>query len=361
MNNPTPPTLQQLLDQLEQQSLLSATDHARILQSDVKASPENTPLFAKILAAVGAWLAAWFLVLFLAISLSFNADSPAWLWIGVVLFGVALGLQRRIQQDTVFIPQFSLAVWIVGQVLILFGIFQAIEPYTEHYFAGLLLVQFCLSGISYAVSQQFAVRWLAAMAVFGWAWLALPFVLYLLIVLGMLLWLWRPAQQGLMVRLQPLAWAVLWALPCGLLASDLQLLWFLLDSDADSPLLLWLFTPTQSLLAGALLINIAQVSQWFKDWSIVQRLLMLCGLGLLAIFMPASVSAALLLLLLGFASDRISIQVLAVVFLTYALWLLYYTLQINLAEKSLLMIMTGLVLLAAGWLIRQQIVIKEAV
>lgn len=357
----TPPTLQQLLDQLKQHSLLSAADHAHILQSDIQAAPENTPLFAKVLAAVGAWLAAWFLLLFLAVSLSFNADSAAWLWIGVVLFGAGLGLQSHIQRDTVFINQFSLALLIVGQILVLFGVFQAIEASSEHYFAVLLLVQLCLSGISCAVSQQFAVRWLAAMAVFGWAWLALPFVLYLLVVLGLLLYLWRPTQQGLTVRLQPLAWAVLWALPCGLLASDLQLLWFLLDSDADRPLLLWLFTPTQSLLAAAFLINIAQVSQWFKDWSIVQRLLMLCGLGLLAIFMPASVSAALLLLLLGFASDRISIQVLAVVFLTYALWLLYYTLQLNLAEKSLLMIVTGLLLLGMGWLIRQQFSVKEVV
>lgn len=360
MNNPTPPTLQQLLDQLKQQSLLSAADHARILQSDIQASPENTPLFAKILAAVGAWLAAWFLVLFLAISLSFNADSPAWLWIGVVLFGVALGLQRRIQQDTVFIPQFSLAVWIVGQVLMLFGIFQAVEPYTEHYFTGLLLVQLCLSGISYAVSQQFAVRWLAAVAVFGWAWLALPFVLYLLVVLGLLLWLWRPAQQGLTVKLQPLAWAVLWALPCGLLAVDLKNLWFL-GSTHQHQSLFWLWTPAQGIMAAGLGMTVLQLSQGLRGWSLGQRGFVVAALLLIGCFTPASVSAALLLLLLGFASDRISIQVLAVVFLTYALWLLYYTLQLNLAEKSLLMIVTGLVLLGAGWLIRQQIVIKEAV
>lgn len=360
MNNPTPPTLQQLLDQLEQHSLLSAADHARILQSDIQASPENTPLFAKILAAVGAWLAAWFLLLFLAVSLSFNADSAAWLWIGVVLFGVALGLQSRIQRDTVFINQFSLALLIVGQILVLFGVFQAVEASSEQYFAVLLLVQLCLSGISYAVSQQFAVRWLAAMAVFGWAWLALPFALYLSIVIGLLLYLWQPAQRVLVIRLQPLAWAVLWALPCGLLAVDLEILWFL-NLNQTHQSLFWLWTAAQGIMAIGLGVTVLQLSQGLRGWTLGRRGLVVAALLMIGCFTPASISAALLLLLLGFASGRMSIQVLAVVFLTYALWLLYYTLQLNLAEKSLLMIVTGLLLLGMGWLIRQQFLLKEVV
>lgn len=353
MNSHRSPSLQKIFDQLEQQQLLNHADQVKILALDGNSAEYSTPLFAKILAGVGAWLAAWFLLLFLALSLSFNIDSPAWLWIGVVLFSIGLALQTRLRADGVFIGQFSLALWLVGQMLVLFGSFHMIEPYSTHYFTALLLIQLGLSGLSYWLSQQFAVRWLAAIAVFGWAWWALPLVLHLFVLIALLCWLWRPMRRPVIEPLLPLAWAVLWALPCSLLTSDLQLLWFLRDSDAARPLLLWLLTPAQTLLATALLINIAQLSQWFKHWSMLQRLLMLCGLALLAVCSPASVTAALLLLLIGFASDRASIQAIAVLFLSYALWLLYYTLQLNLAEKSLLMITTGLLLLGSGWLIQR--------
>ena len=250
----------------------------------------------------------------------------------------------------------SLAVWIVGQILILFGSFQALEVYNTNHFLILLLIQLALSSGSYWLSQQFALRWLAAIAVFGWSWWALPFVLHLFVLITLLCWLWQPMKSPVIELLQPLAWAALWALPCSLLANDLQLLWFLRDSDAAHPLLLWLFTPAQVLLATALLINIAQLSQWFKNWSLLQRLIMICGLALLAMYSPASVMAALLLLVLGFANDRLSIQVIAVLFLSYALWLLYYTLQLSLAEKSALMMATGLLLLGSGWLLRRMMV-----
>lgn len=356
MNSHRPPSLQEIFDQLAQQQLLNHTDQVKILALYSNSTKQSTPLFAKILTAVGAWLAAWFLLLFLALSLSFNIDSPAWLWVGVVLFSIGLALQTRLRADGVFIGQFSLAVWIVGQILILFGSFQALEVYNTNHFLILLLIQLALSSGSYWLSQQFALRWLAAIAVFGWSWWALPFVLHLFVLIALLCWLWQPMKSPVIELLQPLAWAALWALPCSLLANDLQLLWFLRDSDAAHPLLLWLFTPAQVLLATALLINIAQLSQWFKNWSLLQRLIMICGLALLAMYSPASVMAALLLLVLGFANDRLSIQVIAVLFLSYALWLLYYTLQLSLAEKSALMMATGLLLLGSGWLLRRMMV-----
>lgn len=348
-----PPSLQQLLDTLQQQQLLSAADQARILQSDADAVPDHTPLFAKALAAVGAWLAAWFLLLFLAISLSFDTDSPAWFWIGIVFFTTGLALQYRFRPHALFINQFSLALLIVGNALILFAGFQAFEPYITDYFLLLLLVQLCLTGLSYAVSKPFAVRWLSVMAVFGWAWLALPFALYLSLVLGMLLWLWQPARHVLAVGLQPLAWAVLWALPCGLLAVELKILWFLNSNQQDDSLF-WLWTPAQAIMAIGLGLAVLQLSRGLLGWSVGQAGLMVVALLLIGCFTPASVSAAVLLLLLGFASDRTSILVMSVVFLSYALWLLYYTLHLTLAEKSLMMLLSGLIILGVGWMLRSK-------
>lgn len=356
MNSHRSPSLQEIFDQLEQQQLLTHADKVNILAADSDRAEPSTPLFAKILAGIGAWLAAWFLLLFLALSLSFNIESPAWLWIGVVLFSIGLALQTRLlTDDGVFIGQFSLALWIVGQILILFGSFQILESYGMHYGTHhaliLLLIQLALSGGSYALSRQFALRWLAAIAVFGWAWWALPLVLHLFVLIGLLCWLWRPMQSPVIEPLQPLAWAVLWAVPCSLLASDLQILWFLRDRDADQPLLFWLGTSAQGILALGLLLTVAQLSHWFKGWSMRQRLLCISAIVLLSVCSPASVTAALLLLVLGFANDRLSIQVIAVLFLSYALWLLYYTLHLSLAEKSALMMATGLLLLGSGWLL----------
>ena len=84
------PSLIQLLAQLEQQHLLHATAKANIQQALQPSAEPSTPLLAQILAGIGAWLAAWFLLLFLAMGLSFDPESAAWLWIGVVLFGVGL-------------------------------------------------------------------------------------------------------------------------------------------------------------------------------------------------------------------------------------------------------------------------------
>lgn len=106
MNSHRPPSLQEVFDQLAQQQLLNHTDQVKILALYSNSTKQSTPLFAKILTAVGAWLAAWFLLLFLALSLSFNTDSPAWLWVGVVLFSIGLALQTRLRADGVFIGQF---------------------------------------------------------------------------------------------------------------------------------------------------------------------------------------------------------------------------------------------------------------
>lgn len=345
------PSLIQLLAQLEQQHLLQATAKANIQQALQPSAEPSTPLLAQILAGIGAWLAAWFLLLFLAMGLSFDPESAAWLWIGVVLFGVGLWLQHQIANDTVFMHQFSFALLITGQLLALFGIFQIAEPQSENYFFILLLAQLLLSSISYVFSKQFSVRWLAVMAVCIWAWLALPFVLYLGILVALCCGLWRPAQAPYRywVVLQPLAWAILWALPCGLLANELQVLWFLHSTATVQPLLFWFFSPAQGVIALGLLVTIGQLSQCWRGWSMLERLLTGLLFILLSLCSPASVMLAVWLLVIGFASDRRGIQACAVLFLSYALWLLYYTLALNLAEKSLLMVGTGGLLLGLGW------------
>ncbi|MEC7120293.1 MAG: DUF4401 domain-containing protein [Pseudomonadota bacterium] len=338
-----PPSLAELLDSLQATQLLSAAQRTAITQHLDTPSAPNEPWMGRLLVGIGAWFSAWFMLLFIGMVFSFNTHPTLWLSMGVGLGGIAWWLQRQ-QQRAVFIQQFGLALMIAAHVLVMFGIFQQFHRHTEHEFELLFASQLLLWFLVYPLYHNDALRVISSVAVLAWAVFILVQPVYLMIVVFMLLWLWqpRPCRRVLM----PLAWAVLLMLPVGLLLSELRVVWGSTQGTLQALPYAW---PSKLILIVGLLAAV-----WLflnHRISLQHRLILAVLLMILGIFGTPSLLAAALLLVVGFALGQPAIQTLAVLFLSYTLWLFYYTLSLTLAEKSILMMLTGLILLAVAGVI----------
>jgi Domain of unknown function (DUF4401) len=318
----------------------------------------TSPWFVRVMLGIAGWIGALFLLGFVGGALAFIMDDAAYAAIAGAACCAAAFLLFRKWDGNDFAEQFGLVVSLVGQVLIGIGLADVLRMEDPVFYLALAAVE---AGLALAM-PNFLHRVLAtggaaaalALAVnqLGLHGLASP-----LLCLG-LAWVWlepgRWASGGRIWR--PVGYGLVLAL---LLVETVRLFGAgqLLGMPGQAPGWFTLHGPLLGRgLTAAILVWAAAViarreeahgSARISAYSIGAAILF----GLLSLKAPGFASA-MLMLLLGFAAGSRILAALGILSLLGFVAHFYYSLQASLLEKSGILALTGIVLLAAHFAIR---------
>jgi len=316
---------------------------------------DRSPWYVRAMLGIAAWLAAVFLLAFLGIALStVLRNATAAIAIGAVICGAAIVVLRMVTAN-VFVAQLAVAVSLAGQGLIAFGLldhggWRGAGPWLALAALEIVLVALAPDYLHRVLSTlAAAVAMRMALGVLGWAAL-FPALLAAVFV----------ATQGNEPRL--LTRSAVWtAVVTGLVLTLLflvpaSLVWNELGGVRRASHFValppWLGTVALAVVfVGAIgkLLRDARVA-WTSPTG-AYALLAAVAVVLVAWPIPG-VMVALLVLLLAFAAGQHVLMGLAILLLLAALGHYYYSLQSTLLVKAAALFATGVVLIAARFLVR---------
>ncbi len=309
-------------------------------------SAQTDPLYTRILSGIGAWFAAVFLILFLAMSAIF-ADST-----GAIICGISLlvaGIIIAQKSRTTFLSQLSLASVLAGNTLVLIG---AATEFGKHELLAVFISHAVLCAVLYPLYADSIYRFLAPIALAALATACIveeqAFVLiHALIAVEMLLAGLLLLRKKCPPLLVPLAYSAAAMLPATLLFMSLMQthMW-----GADFNMPLW---PSNILLTGGLLYLYLHLADTARPRREPWLILALVSTLLLGIFTTPGILVAIGLLVVGYAFGDRMLTALAYLFLLCFLLLFYYTLDIDLAHKSWVLVGSGGLLLIVRWLAKR--------
>jgi len=321
---------------------------AGVVSTDMPAESheQQSTFFLRVLLVASGWFAALFFISFIAAFFTHFLLDESQIWIlGIALCGFSIGLSHR-RDNSVFIQQFIFACSLAGQGLIIFGIFiHSPNPQLSALLIiALELLLFAVMGIAHQRSTSIFITCCALVWLLGeQAWLyALP--LFSAAALG--LWLNRIRLNRYAAYLQPAA--------AGLtLALWLTIALTLVVSSSE--VMSWYATPaswqTQLWIAASLSSAVCLALAWQLIQSHVQQqlrtlaILVSLGVALLNLKMPG-LAPLCLLLCIGVAYAHTRLIWLNLCCLAAYLMLYYYSLNDTLLYKSILLCVSGTVLLA---------------
>ncbi len=328
--------------------------HSGIVQG---AAPESetleSPWYIKLLLAISGWLAALFLLGFLGVGFELIfRNSIASLIIGGILIGVAFALLRVPKNE--FYEHVALAVSLAGQALVVWAIFENSKHETSWLLTSIfqLALVLVMPNFIHRVFSSFfaAICFSAALSLFGIPYIAGSVIMYV----AAWLWLYEFNYPKHMQRQRAIGYGLVLALIQikGTALYHYNLIgWF-----GDKPGAHLLGYPWMGeLLAGAVTLYVV--------WQILRRLrhglsepitiAALLGAALLAaVSMQAhGVTVGMLILVLGFAGSNRVLMGLGIISLLFYISSYYYLLHATLLEKSQTLLIIGLVLFAARWLL----------
>lgn len=367
-----PIALGTVLDDARASGLLDDDGIRRVTEAAARADAEHTPWFLRILIGGAAWVGACFflstLLGILAIALNEHLDVAAVvLGVGSAIGGVLLGRQARSE----FRRQAALVGVVAGQMLMLGGLADIVRT------APLMALATIVTSLGLmAVFADQAYRFLATLAVIGAALVVmlnrrLPFTLdvaaALVTLLPLLTWRGGAKANRHAEALEPVAWAGVIAVWTLLLADTL------VDAFASSTLaavpeswdrVLWSAPwPLTIFFAGLLAWLAVQVSREHGGTAqSADRAAALMGIVALAIttWPTPAVCGAVFLLALGFDRRRPGVVGIGAAGLVSFLGLYYHSLSLTLMQKSIVLVLSGLVCLVAAVYFRRRIEVGGA-
>lgn len=309
---------------------------------------ESNLWYVRLMLGGAAWIAAGFLLVFAFMAFTFLLDSPAG---AAFLAAVVLALAYRLfcaKSD--FAVQFGLALSIAGQALMLYSLREIHSDQPMLAYVILFAIELCLLYLPNFISR--IVCTCAAWVALGFALheIQLNLILPGLTAVGVLVWsrfelptirkanLITPIGQGLLLVL----------LICPSIPHSS-------DSDWFSSQIL----PKQLFNLGLLLPMLWLIWQETKNQAL--SLSSPAGLAVLLaslLFAPLAwlvpgLSVAALLFLLGFASGRLSLLALGTACFAWYLGRFYYDLEMTLVQKSQLLLVSGLLLMLARFILQK--------
>ena len=313
----------------------------------------DTPWFVKTLLAFSGWLAAIFLLAFIGVGLGFSLENEAALLItGGVLVSGGFALMRAPKNE--FVEHLALAISLAGQALVIVAI--VVLSQGNSTMASLLVALF--EALLALVMPNFVHRVVSAfISAFAFAvLLALLRIPYF--VSGAILlpaaWLWLnefrfPAK---LKALQAVGYGLVLALIVLEGATSLGFGHrYLYAIGQGAP---WAPPRMGQLLAAGVLLYVV--------WSLLKRhgrgvsgpvvalsLIAAAAVGAASLAAPG-IAVGMTILLLGFAGSNRVLLGLGVLSLLFYISSYYYTLHATLLAKSQTLLVIGLVLLAARWL-----------
>lgn len=317
-----------------------------------------SPWFVRVMLGIAGWIGALFLLGFVGVGFAFIMDSAAAAAIAGAVCCIAAAALFRQFDGSDFAEQFALVISLVGQILLIVGFGQVLEMEDASFYVAIAAMEAVLALLvpnflhRVLTTGAAAVAFALALNQLSLHGLAAP-----LLCIGVaLVWLepkqwaasgslWRPVGYGLVLALlivetfrlfgaeqllgmrgAPPGWMAL----CGPLIGRAM----------TAAVLVW--------VAAALAIRegLAAGSRGFAG-AVGAALLF----GLLALNAPG-LASALLVLLLGFSAGNRLLMALGILSLLGFVAHFYYSLHASLLEKSGLLAVTGLCLLAVHALLR---------
>jgi hypothetical protein len=335
------------------------------------AEDASPPWFARVIAGFGAWVATGFLIGFLSELNIIDQDTSA-IIVGAILVAAAVYLRRNAGAEEEFKRQLAFAGSLAGQVLVIVGIMGETRPAA---LAGLVALAMSVVLITLVPDQAHrfmsgligTIAAFAAMADLHLAWTlgrVGPFGtivvrgsdLAALAIIAATAYVWRigirQRSWGLAEMIEPVGYGIIAGMFAVLLFSSIFAVADDLVRGARSTRVnAWHLGPltTVGITAALVALELAIFSEQ-RVKPRVEAIGVAVGatvlLGLLTLSTPG-VLAAITVLTLGFDRRNSILIGLAVVFLVKFVSFHYYSLQMTLLEKSIVLAASGLLLLAA--------------
>ena len=319
----------------------------------------GSPWYVRTMLGIAGWIGALFLTLFIGAAFTFVMESAgAAIVLGAMFCGGAYFLFRQFDGSD-FMEQFALVVSLLGQVMLVIGLAQALQPEKPEFY---LILAAILAGLAAAV-PNFLHRLLASCG----AAVALALGINNAELHGMtapllcaaLAWIWLdPAKWASGGRLwRPIGYGLALAL---LLVETFRLTGgaWLFGAAVAQPSWFGQYGPLigralTALVLGWVAFAIAQ-RQGSGAQSAVARVALAAAVavGLISLGAPG-LASSLIVLLLGFSAGNRLLMALGIFSLLGFVAHFYYSLHATLLEKSGLLALTGLLLLSAYALIRR--------
>lgn len=355
------PTWIEVLERLSLAGVLGAAQRDLVMaRLKEVAAARSEPAFARVIIGFGAWVASCLLLSALSIAGLLTAAGPA-LVIGVGLVAAAIVLSR-LPQASVFTRQLALALGAAGNLMLLVQVGEWLS--SDNNLLAVAFVQMVVCAVVYPLFRSAGYRLIAPLAIAGLlvSWLYFEHhmnLLHVVVAAEMLLVGALFLRPRLSATLEPLAIASVIALPLTVLTIQFcaavgvgQGGWLGGMDLREYQTPLW---PSSIVLGLGLIVLYLQVGggdgrrllgeRWFRCAA--------AGTLVLAVFTTPGVLVALGLLVLGFSRDEKRITLLGWVFLGVFLVLYYYALDVTLAYKSVVLIGSGMLALAARWGLRR--------
>ncbi len=324
---------------------------AELVQDDISIEPtSDTPWYIRTMQGFAGWVAAFFLLAFFGTVFSWIFDresSLVLITIGFVGNAIAFAMFKTKHRNE-FLYQLGLVVNLCGQLMVAWGIYEAIHSFDAQYFFILFIYQSILVASINDFLSRVLTTWFAMIALFACfsrmgvfnISTALASGIFAMVWLKDIKWgkqknLWEPVGYGLALSLLQFSGQLLFGEGQGSWFQSEQAVWINHYS-------FWLSKIFIAVVFIHLLVALAK--QYRIEWLSQTGLLVIVA-GILLVFMGYFVTGAngaLLLLLIGFMKQRrilISLGVLAL--LSFISWY-YYNLGLTLLSKSIILMTFGL-------------------
>jgi uncharacterized membrane protein len=364
-------TIADVLNQLIVEGLAPPESVGRARGALEGAADRSPPWFARVIAGFGAWIATALLIGFLVFTKIVD-DKASAILSGAILVAAAVFLRRAAHAEDEFKRQLALAASLAGQVLIIVGVISETKSAAT---AG--LVALVMSAVVVPLVPDQAHRFmagligsiaaLAALADLRLAWTVGDFGplgtvvirgsdLAALAVIAFTAYTWRievrERSREVAEMLEAVGYGTIVALLGVLLFSFLfAVADELVRGPQSARVSAWHLGPltTAGITAALIALELAIFSEQ-RARSTVEAVVVAVAatvlLGLLTLSTPG-IMAALALLTLGFDRRNKIIIWVAIVFLVKFASVYYYSLRMTLLQKAMILVASGVVLLAA--------------
>jgi len=345
--------LRQVVDGLRSEGLLPENSDATVA-AFIENLHKAQPWYIRTMVGFGAWLASLLLIGFVG-SIGFAADS-GFIVVGVLFLGAAIF--ARIKSANDFVVQCALASSLAGQAVLAYGI---VEVAGGSNFESMLSIVIVLNGILFFVFPDRVHRVLsiliamssAAYLLYSWKLNAVVPLLGPLVAAAMVFFYQR---QGLFIErgeghlIRPLITGLMLTAFGFLLLSTVYILPELRLDFAFYPRP-WI----SSILLAALLLYVG-TQVWSQIGGVAGSRGMTVFYGILVAISTAAwaipgLLLALIVIMLGASSgNRVFIGA-GIAFLVVFIACYFYGIQVSMLTKSITLVATGAVVLAARWLL----------
>jgi len=301
-----------------------------------------SPWPVRVMLGVAGWLGAIFLFGFVTVALRVFLRDPSSAWpLGGLCLICAIGLFYAVPAND-FAGQFAFALSVAGQFLVVMGM----QPLAKEWTAFLMILieaalAFAIANYVHRVFTVIAANTALALWL-GWTMHAPTVALGLLAIGVTLIWvdpiviakrqaLWEPIGYGLAIAL---------------LLIDAAWIFERNFWSRNSPVV-----TSFAHWGGPIVVGLALV---YGAWKLsAGRMLAVGAAAVIALCGVAApgISAAVLVITLGFASAQRALMGLGLVGFAFYLWHFYYQLDLTFLAKSMVLAGTGVVLLGLRWVI----------